>query len=178
MAPTVDFFDNDGFLAIADLEGYAGYLGDWDLPGITALFEERVRTGDLAILYTGQEHSIGRFDVVTTPSAKKAEWEHTFHLRLTSGRLGFVTYTALTMVAQFEHHDLAGQTREIEEIASLEPGDYAVTFRRMKPRKGLLRRTVTFEPEKSSTWPAYELVVTPGTPTPPARFPGAEKLVP
>lgn len=172
---TISYFDNDGFLALCEPSTYEGFIGtDWTLEQIITLFNERMREGKLVVAYVGQDDAFGRFKLRETASKRPAVWEHTMPLKVEQGPVSFVTYGGLTMVAQFNDERLDTQTRDLEPLTELAPGNYTVTIRRLSKRRSNIWSK--FGP---LAYPLHELVVTPGRMAePPAYFPGAKQLVP
>lgn len=158
----VDYDDEDGFVAFVDAPAYQGFIGDWTLESIVALFDQRCREGVLAIQYVGQLDSWAAIAIRGEPSTTPSERELDLPITIRSGQLWMTTYTDLTMVAQFDDETLVGGG-ETEPVLDLPNGDYVLTFR-------WLPRTDDDQPRP------VELIVTPGTCPSPERFPGADQL--
>lgn len=156
--------DLDGFVAFVDAPAYSGFVDeDWELPDLVSLFSERSREGVLAIQYVGQEASWASLDVRAEPSRRQAVSEVSLPLTVTNGRVWVTSYTALTMVAQFEDELLINQ-QDTEPVLELDNGSYILTFR-------------WFPLNDSAERQPAELVVTPGIAPAPATFPGGEELL-
>lgn len=170
---TINYFDEDGFLALCEPTSYEGFVdADWTLEQIVTLFNERMREGKLVVAHVGQDEAFGRFEVREAASERPAEWAHTMPLHVEQGPVSFVTYNGLTMVAQFSDNRLEQQTRDLEPLTELAPGDYTVTIRRLAEQEPI-------DWDDPATYPLHELVIAPGRMTePPAHFPGAKQLAP
>lgn len=170
MPCTIELEDYDGFLSFADAPAYKGFIGDWDLPEILALFANQSRAGTLAIQYVGQENAWASIEVLAEPSALPAVRELALPITITSGALWATCYTDLTMVAQFDSEQLVEQSGT-EQVLALPNGDYTLNF-----------RWLTFNDENdtedsSETPNRVELVITPGSCAAPEVIPGGAALL-
>lgn len=166
---TLEYTDDDGFVAFADAPSYVGYVGDWTLTDLLALFAQRSAEGSLAVQYIGDENSWVSLEVRAEPSAAAALREVSLPITITGAALWATSYTDLTMTAQFEDEPLIEQL-STEPVLALPNGEYVLTFRWLS-LKG------EGDPEDSFDVPnRAELLITPGTCVAPNPIPGAAAL--
>lgn len=153
---STDHWDEDAFFALADVAAYRGFVDrDWELDTLTQRFVEQMHEGHLAICYVGPDDDYEGVDFVAEASPAVATREVVLPITCTTGELQAVSYTALTMVAQFDDTTLAEEASGPK--VQVPAGDYAMTVRVLgAPGDGYAR---------------LEVVLRPGTATAPDQVP-------
>lgn len=124
--------DEDGFVALVNAKTYKGFVAaDWQLNQLLQHFVAQMNAGNLVIWASnedgGNEWTV---DILEQPSAKEAFREFSATVRVTDDCLYLVSYTDLTMAAQFEEELLPAEHNSDLRIP-LANGLYQVTVRQM-----------------------------------------------
>ena len=124
--------DEDGIIAIVNTKDYTTFVDeDWDLK---QLFEHLVIQMNRQNLIIWKSNNDGggqwNIEVLFEPSNKPAFREFTKTINVTNGKLHFVTYTDITMAAQFEDEVLPSKQNADLQIL-LENGSYNVVIRQL-----------------------------------------------
>ena len=126
------FSDEDGFVALVNAETYEGFVhADWELDQLLHHFVAQMNVQNL-VIWASNEDGGGEWKiaVLEQPSAKKAFREFSAAVRVTDDCLYLVSYTDLTMAAQFEDEVLPAEPNSELRIP-LANGLYQFTVRQM-----------------------------------------------
>lgn len=118
--------DDSGVLSLVDCAAYRTFVSeDWDYDGITAHFQTQMSLRSILVWHCGDgggEYSVTFRDHITSDTGYR---EVVGAIEATSNRLHLVSYSALTMAAQFED-ELLPSKHERDLVIAVEPGQYNV----------------------------------------------------
>jgi hypothetical protein len=125
--------DDDGLIALVNANRYETFVNsDWSLEQLKSHFIEQMNKNNLIIWQTSNDGGgIWGLEVYkNTPSENKSFREFNKKIEITSGKLYIVTYTDLTMAAQYEDEKIPSETNA-NLCIEIENGIYDVTVRQM-----------------------------------------------
>lgn len=129
---TFNLSDEDGFVSIVNTDTYKGFVdNNWELDQLFSHFVEQMNKGHL-IIWTSNEDGGNdwNIEIVDEPSSKEEFRHFSFPIRVTNNCLHLVSYTDLTMAAQFETETLPAKDSTHLKF-DISNGLYHVTVRQM-----------------------------------------------
>ncbi len=125
-------YDDNGIFAIVNTATYKTFVDeDWTLDQLFAHFIDSMNEDSLIVWQTSSNGG-GEwiFEVLNSPSERPAFREFSKTIRVTNSELFFVSYTDVTMAAQFSDEVLPMKYSEDLRIP-LDNGSYELTVRQM-----------------------------------------------
>lgn len=140
-------YDEDGFLSIVNTDRYGTFVDeDWTLEQLFAHLVSEMNKLNCVVWQTDRNGGdLWTVEILETPSDESSFREFSHEIEVTDGRLYFVDYNDLTMVAQFEDDTLPVK-ENADRFIELENGLYQITVRQM------------FDPDSPERYEMEELV--------------------
>lgn len=124
--------DEDGFVSVVNADQYKGFVdNDWDMDQLFDHFITQMNQRNL-VIWTSNEDGGGEWNVeiLDAASSKPSYREFDFPIRVTGNSLYLVSYTDLTMAAQFEDEPIPAKHNKDLKL-DLEKGLYTLKVRQM-----------------------------------------------
>lgn len=125
-------FDDDGIIGIANAQSYTSFVhNEWDIEQLKSHFISEMNKNNL-IVWQANNSGGGDWyiEILTEPSPTKSFREFSKSIKVTNGNLHIVSYTDLSMAAQFEDEILPSPQNE-SLVYHLPNGDYNLVIRQM-----------------------------------------------
>ena len=129
---TFNFSDEDGFISIVNAERYKGFVdSDWKLEQLFNHFTDQMNERNLIIWTSNQDGgNEWEVEILNQPSSKEEFRSFNFPICVTNNCLYLVSYTDLTMAAQFEDEIVPAKHGSHLKF-DISDGLYDVTIRQM-----------------------------------------------
>lgn len=125
-------YDEDGLFSLVNTDQYQPFVSeDWTLHQILYHFIAEMNKQHLIVWQTNDSGGgAWNIEILTQPTDKPSFREFTKTIEVTNGELHLVSYTDLTMAAQFEDYKLPGKENAHWKFP-VANGLYAVTIRQL-----------------------------------------------
>jgi len=129
---TFHFSDEDGFISMVNADKYKGFVdNDWQLGQLFRHFVDQMNDSNIIIWASNEDGgNEWKIEISDEPSPIKEFKHFSFPIRVTNSCLYLVSYTDLTMAAQFEDEKIPAKHNSHLKI-DIANGLYDVIVRQM-----------------------------------------------
>lgn len=156
---TLSIIDDSGLLAIVDVAKYAPFIGeDWTYDQILEHFVAAMTAKTILVWECGDGGDEYRVSIRTGFTSERGFREVSGAIEASTGTLHLISYTALTMAAQFEDEHLPSK-HEAHLLFRISPGPVRLRLVQMfdpsstvRPNDGQPHFVIEVEPGTGQTW--------------------------